>query len=137
TKSGATAETMATFLIIRDRLRRRVGRRWPEHVIATTDPTRGLLREAAEAEGYATYPIPPAVGGRFSVLSAVGLLSAAVAGINISALLGGAARADRALAALPPKENPAYAFALACHLFDRLRGVRINVLMPYAQPLKD
>lgn len=137
TKSGATAETMATFLIIRDRLRRRVGRRWPEHVIATTDPTRGLLREAAGAEGYATYPIPQDVGGRFSVLSAVGLLSAAVAGIDISSLLGGAARADRALAALPPTENPAYAFALACHLFDRLRGVRMNVLMPYAQPLKD
>ncbi|MFQ5893264.1 MAG: glucose-6-phosphate isomerase, partial [Nitrospinota bacterium] len=72
---------------------------------------------------------------RFSVLSAVGLLSAAVAGINITALLAGAARAERALAALPPKENPAYAFALVCYLFDRLRGVRINVLMPYAQPL--
>ncbi|MEE9518923.1 MAG: glucose-6-phosphate isomerase [bacterium] len=137
TKSGATAETMATYLIIRDRLRRRVGRRWPEHIIATTDPKRGYLREAAEAEGYATYPIPPAVGGRFSVLSAVGLLPAAVAGIDITALLSGAGRAERALSAMPPRENPAYGFALACYLFDRLRGVRINVLMPYSQPLKD
>ncbi|MFB3073329.1 MAG: glucose-6-phosphate isomerase [bacterium] len=137
TKSGATAETMATYLIIRDRLRRRVGRRWPEHIIATTDPSRGYLREAAEAEGYATYPIPPAVGGRFSVLSAVGLLPAAVAGIDITALLSGAGRAERALSAMPPRENPAYGFALACYLFDRLRGVRINVLMPYSQPLKD
>jgi glucose-6-phosphate isomerase len=135
TKSGATAETMANFLIVRDRLRRSVGRSWPKHIIATTDPSRGLLREAAEAEGFETYPVPPAVGGRFSVLSAVGLLSAAVAGINIKGLLDGASRANRALKAMPPRENPAYAFSLACHLFDRLRDVRINVLMPYSQPL--
>lgn len=136
TKSGATAETMSSFLIVRDRLRRNVGRRWAKHIIATTDPARGLLREAAEAEGFASYPVPPAVGGRFSVLSAVGLLSASVAGINTKALLEGAARANRALRSLPPKKNPAYAFALACNLFDRLRGIRINVLMPYSQPLR-
>lgn len=135
TKSGATAETMANFLIVRDRLRRSVGRSWPKHIIATTDPARGLLREAAEAEGFETYFIPPAVGGRFSVLSAVGLLSAAVAGINIKSLLEGASRANRALRAMPQRENPAYAFALACYLFDRHRDVRINVLMPYSQPL--
>jgi glucose-6-phosphate isomerase len=135
TKSGATAETMANFLVLRDRLRRSVGPRWAEHLIATTDPSRGLLREAAQLEGYATYPIPPEVGGRFSVLSAVGLLAAAVAGVDIEALLDGAARAEQALGAMPPQRNPAYAFALVCYLFDRLRGVRINVLMPYAQAL--
>jgi glucose-6-phosphate isomerase len=135
TKSGATAETMANFLIVRDRLRRNVARTWPKHIIATTDPSRGMLREAAEAEGYATYPVPPAVGGRFSVLSAVGLLSASVAGINIHSLLEGAARANRALRAFSPKKNPAYTFALAFYLFDRLKGVKINVLMPYSQRL--
>jgi glucose-6-phosphate isomerase len=94
-KSGTTAETMAQFMIVRERLRRAGRRRLPRPPLFTTDPEK---RRAApyrrREEGIATLPVPPNVGGRFSVLSAVGLLPAALVGIDIEALLAGAADMD-------------------------------------------
>ena len=95
TKSGGTAETMSEFLIFRNALIRKLGKeRHVEHIVITTDPEKGELREIVKKFGYASLPIPPDVGGRFSVMSAVGLLSAAVTGIDIHALLKGAAEMD-------------------------------------------
>ncbi len=89
TKSGSTAETIENFLLITDILKEK-GLDLKEHLIFTTDPEKGLLRELSEKTGVKTFDIPPLVGGRYSVLSPVGLLSAAVEGIDIPVLLRGA-----------------------------------------------
>ncbi len=84
-KSGGTAETMSQFLIVRERLEAEMGDGYRRHILFTTDPEKGVLRRLARDEGIAALPIPPNVGGRFSVLSAVGLLPAALVGIDIEA----------------------------------------------------
>src|SRR3954452_4811112 len=98
-KSGGTAETMAQYLVVRSWLEQALGPAAYRHLVFTTDPSRGALREIAARDGIATLSVPPAVGGRFSVLSPVGLLPAALVGIDIRALLDGARAAiDRASA---------------------------------------
>src|SRR3989338_7654363 len=89
TKSGSTVETMSSFLILINALKKTQGKNFSKWIIATTDPEKGILREIAEKENFKTLPIHPHVVGRFSVLSPVGLLTAAVAGINIKAILKG------------------------------------------------
>ncbi|MBU1348932.1 glucose-6-phosphate isomerase, partial [Patescibacteria group bacterium] len=90
-KSGDTIEPMATFFIVRDALIRAVGsKRHAEHIVATTDAESGSLRDLATREGYDTLPVPGNVGGRFSVLSDVGLFPLACAGVDIRRLLQGA-----------------------------------------------
>src|SRR5687768_6238057 len=79
-KSGGTAETMSQFLIIRQKLEAEIGDGYRRHILFTTDPKNGVLRKLAIEEGIAALPIPANVGGRFSVLSAVGLLPAAMVG---------------------------------------------------------
>jgi glucose-6-phosphate isomerase len=74
TKSGQTAETMANFLVARDALEQAVGKdQARQQIVATTDPESGLLRQMADQEGYLTFPVPPGVDGRMTVLSAVGI----------------------------------------------------------------
>src|SRR5256885_3878849 len=85
-KSGETAETAAQFILFRDLLQQKLGKKYKEHILATTDPAGGTLREICKSEGYRTLDVPDGVGGRFSVLSAVGLFSAAMTGIDIDAL---------------------------------------------------
>src|SRR5215217_4773463 len=93
TKSGSTAETMANFLVIRGYLIDALGDfGYQGRTIATTDPEEGFLKQIADREDLRVLPIPPDVGGRFSVLTPVGLLPAAVAGLDIDALLAGAAQ---------------------------------------------
>ena len=89
-KSGETAETAAQFMIIRDLLARAVGGSASDHIVAVTDSEKGTMRQICDAAGYDTLPVPDGVGGRFSVLSPVGLFSAAMNGIDIDALLDGA-----------------------------------------------
>lgn len=137
TKSGTTTETMAGFLVVLNRLRSAFGDAWKEHIIVTTDPKKGFLREFAAKEGLATFDIPPNVGGRFSVLTPVGLLAAAVAGIHINDLLEGAREADSLCRNRDPRKNPAYLFALAAHLLDTRKGKAIHVMMPYARALRE
>ncbi|HEV8637542.1 MAG TPA: glucose-6-phosphate isomerase [Chloroflexota bacterium] len=136
TKSGSTSETMAQYLIVRKLLIGKVGPRHQEHLVATTDPVAGELRKLAEAERYRTFSIPPGVGGRFSVLSPVGLLSAAMTGIDVSALLAGAAYADKLCSEPDVWRNPSYMNA-AIHYLGYERGRTLSVMMPYAQALKD
>ena len=90
-KSGGTAETMAQYLVVRAWLEEALGAAAYRHLVFTTDPARGALRELAARDAIATLDVPPDVGGRFSVLSPVGLLPAALVGIDID----GAARRAR------------------------------------------
>jgi glucose-6-phosphate isomerase len=102
-----------------------------------TDPQVGALRRIARAEGITTLDIPPNVGGRFSVLSPVGLLPAALIGIDIRALLAGAADVTRRAESTEPGSNPAAAFAVLQWLADTKHGRHVQVLMPYSDPLRD
>jgi glucose-6-phosphate isomerase len=95
-KSGTTAETMSQFLIFRRRLVERLGEKeHREHVVVTTDERAGVLREIVEREGYTSFVVPEGVGGRYSVLSPVGLVSSALVGIDIKGLVAGASAMDR------------------------------------------
>jgi glucose-6-phosphate isomerase len=135
TKSGGTVETMANFFVLKDMLKREVGpNRAAESIIATTDASRGVLLEIARQEGYRLFHIPGNVGGRYSVLSAVGLLSAAVSGIDIDELLSGAETAVKDCSAHDPYKNPALMGA-ALHYIAYQRGKSISVVMPYSDAL--
>ncbi len=135
TKSGSTSETMAQFLLIRDKLKEKVGSRYPEHLVATTDPEKGNLIKIARAEGLKTFYIPQGVGGRFSELTPVGLLAAAVCGIDIEEMLAGAAYMDELCAEEDVWKNPASMAAVLQYLAMEA-GKNISVMMPYADGLK-
>lgn len=135
-KSGATAETMAQFMIVRERLAAEFDHEGLRgHLLFTTDPERGVLRRIADAEGIATLPVPANVGGRFSVLSAVGLLPAALIGIDIDALLAGAAAMIERCETDQLERNPAALFAALQYLAHTERAAPIHVMMPYSDRL--
>jgi len=134
-KSGATAETMAQFLIARARLMESLDDAYRRHFIFTTDPEHGVLRQLAEGEAIPTFSVPPNVGGRFSVLSAVGLLPAALVGIDIEAMLRGAAAMDERCRNPDLLQNPAGLFAALQHLAHFERNAPIHVVMPYSDRL--
>ena len=136
-KSGETAETMAQFLVVRDRLLRELGAvDYKKHIIVTTDAQRGALRQIVNDEGFRALPIPAGVGGRFSVLSPVGLFPAAAAGVDVEELLAGAAHMDeRCKAATSALEDPACVLAAAVATFASERRKPIVVLMPYCERL--
>lgn len=137
-KSGGTVETMAQYLIVREALAGALGEeRAREHLVFVTDPEVGALRRIARAEGITTLDIPPNVGGRFSVLSPVGLLPAALIGIDVRALLAGAADATKRAESNDPASSPAGAFAVLQWLADTKHGRHVQVLMPYSDPLRD
>ena len=136
-KSGETAETASQFLIVHDLLARKLGKKaLTSNTLVTTDPEGGTMRGIVEAEGYDALPVPPGVGGRFSVLSAVGLFSAGMCGIKIDKLLAGAAVMGKRVAVPAVKKNPAALLALLLHAFY-LRGKRLHVMLPYSFQLKD
>lgn len=134
-KSGETAETAAQFMIVRDRLKAALGDAHKEHVVAITDPIKGTMREICGAEGYAMLPVPEGVGGRFSVLSPVGLFSAAMCGIDIDSLLDGAAEMDEPCAHGNLDENPAAMLAVLLVELAARKGKSNHVLMPYCSGL--
>lgn len=136
-KSGETAETAAQFLIVQDLLARKLGKKsLPKHILVTTDPEGGTLRGIVDSAGYEALPVPAGVGGRFSVLSAVGLFAAGLCGIKIDKLLAGAATMGRRVQVPTVRRNPAAVLALLLHAFY-VRGKRLHVMMPYAYQLKD
>lgn len=136
-KSGSTAETMAQYLVVRAWLEEALGPAAVRHLVFTTDPDRGVLRDIARREGIATVDVPPPVGGRFSVLSPVGLLPAALVGIDIAALLSGAERALRDAESPDLLRNRPALHAALHWAADTWLGARINVLMPYCDRLRD
>jgi len=136
-KSGRTAETASQFMIVRRLLLDKLG---PEglqnQVVATTDPKQGTLRKIATDAGLRCLEVPQGVGGRFSVLSAVGLFSAAMCGIDIDSLLAGARHMDTRVICEDFYKNPAaITAAINYHFYNH--GKRISVMMPYSYALKD
>lgn len=136
-KSGRTSETAAQFMIIREMLIKVLGRAgYRKHVVATTDANKGTLRTIADNDKLKTLEVPDGVGGRFSVLSAVGLLSAAMCGININQLLAGARDMDARVTTTRFSVNPA-AIIAAINYYYYTHGKPISVMMPYSYALKD
>jgi glucose-6-phosphate isomerase len=136
-KSGGTAETMSQYLIVRERLQAELGDGYTRHLLFTTDPEKGVLRALANEEGVATLPVPGNVGGRFSVLSAVGLLPAAMVGIDIRELLAGAREMAERCATDELRKNPAGIFAALQYLADTELDANVHVMMPYSDRLRD
>jgi len=134
-KSGETAETAAQFMIVRDLLHRRAGADYARRIVATTDANKGTLHDIARREGYTMLPVPDDVGGRFSVLSPVGLLSAAMSGIDIDELLAGAAAMKQHVETAPWQQNPACILAAIHYLMDTAKGKPMHVMMPYSSRL--
>ena len=135
-KSGSTAETMSQFMIVRERLRAALDDDgYRGHIIFTTDPEKGVLRRIAQDEGIATLSVPERVGGRFSVLSAVGLLPAALTGVDIRQLLAGAAAMAERCRTPVLLENPAALFAALQFLAHTQHAAPIHVMMAYTDRL--
>lgn len=135
TKSGSTSETMAQLLIVVDLLQKRGVKDISKHIIATTDENKGNLIVIAKRLGLKTFFVPDGVGGRFSELCPVGLLAAAVCGIDIEELLAGAAFMDEIASEENVWQNPAY-LAAALMVISMRKGMNISVMMPYADSLK-
>ena len=135
TKSGSTAETMTNFLVVRGFLEDAMGEGYRDHTVFTTDPEEGFLNEISAREGIKTLPIQQNVGGRFSVLSPVGLLPAAVAGIDVDALLSGAAQCVDEVNE-QGAGHPAIRGAALHYLMDTARGRNVRVMMAYADALE-
>jgi glucose-6-phosphate isomerase len=136
TKSGSTAETMANFLVIRGWLAEALGDfGYQERTIATTDPEEGYLKDIADREDLKLLPIPKDVGGRFSVLTPVGLLPASVTGLDVHALLAGAAQCVDEVNE-QGTQHPAVVGAAMHYLMDTTRGRNVRVMMAYADALE-
>ncbi len=111
-KSGTTIETTLAFDLLKDYMKKRYGRDFARRVYAVTDPKKGALREEAEKMGYQTFALDENIGGRYSVLTAVGLLPLTAAGYDVEALLRGAAKAENALNTADLSKNDAYRYAV-------------------------
>jgi glucose-6-phosphate isomerase len=130
-KSGTTTEPAIAFRIFREKLEQKYGREEArKRIYATTDRAKGALKKLADAEGYETFVIPDDVGGRYSVLTAVGLLPIAVAGIDIGAMMRGAADAMREYANPNLAENGAYQYAAVRNALYR-KGKTTEILVNY------
>ncbi len=129
-KSGTTTEPAVAFRIFKGLLEAKYGKvAAAKRIYATTDQSRGALKQLADREGYETFVVPDDIGGRYSVLTAVGLLPIAVAGIDIDALMSGAAQAMQSLA-VPGEDNAAWQYAAARHaLYES--GKRIEIQACY------
>ena len=129
-KSGTTTEPAIATRALKWMLERKYGsEKARKHIFVTTDPARGVLRQMATENGYESFVIPPDVGGRYSVLTAVGLLPMAVAGMDITELMIGAAQAKRDMS-LFSFENPAWLYASGRNLLYQ-KGKKIELLCSY------
>jgi glucose-6-phosphate isomerase len=130
-KSGTTTEPAIAFRIFRRELERRMGKDLAgTQIVATTDREKGALRALAQAEGWETFVIPDDVGGRFSVLTPVGLFPLAYAGINVDALIGGATECAIACSEKRIERNPALLYAITRHLLYEC-GLAIEMLVSF------
>lgn len=133
TKSGGTAEALALAMLALERLRKAAGKNWQKQVVVTTGENE--LKEWALAQGLAVLPVPAAVGGRYSVLTPVGLVTSEFLGLDTQALLKGAADCADTLLTAPAERNAALQFSVAQHLLDTRHGKTQLVIMPYADRL--
>jgi len=135
-KSGGTAETMAQFLIVHDRITREK-LDVTKQMVFVTDPKQGALRPLAERLKVLAVDIPANVGGRFSVLTPVGTLPAALMGIDVESLLSGAAEMAKRCESKELARNPAGVYAMLQWLADIRLMKKTVVFMPYSDPLRD
>ncbi len=135
-KSGGTAETAATLLHFMGALKEKTGENFYKNLIFTTDPHAGLLNKIAAENPIRCFRIPANVGGRFSVFTPLGLIPAALAGIDIRALLHGAAEMEKKSWTTDLMQNPAFIYA-AIHTSYMQKGKNISVMMPYSNKLRD
>lgn len=134
-KSGTTTEPAIAFRIFRELLEKKYGKEEArKRIYATTDRARGALKSLADAEGYETFVIPDDVGGRYSVLTAVGLLPIATAGIDIDAMMQGAADAREAYSSPSLAENESYQYAAVRNALYR-KGKLTEILVNYEPSL--
>ena len=130
-KSGTTTEPAIAFRIFKDLAEKKYGKEGAaKRIYATTDKARGALKTLADAEGYETFVVPDDVGGRYSVLTAVGLLPIAATGVNIQELMQGAADMRGRCFALTTDENDSMLYAAVRNLFLR-KGKSIELLSNY------
>ena len=135
-KSGGTSETMSQFMIIKSMLEEQLGKEEAaKHIVCTTDAEKGNLRPICDQEGYKSFVIPAGVGGRFSELTPVGLLPAAMTGIDIKELLAGAAFMDEQCKEEDTYRNIGHMYGILSYLAMK-QGKNIQVMMPYADSLK-
>lgn len=135
-KSGTTTEPAIAFRILRKLLEEKYGRnKAKQRIYATTDKSKGALKTVANEEGYETFVIPDDVGGRYSVLTAVGLLPIAVSGISINKMMDGARAAMKDLSESSLKKNPAYQYAAIRNILYN-KGKTIEMLINYEPHLQ-
>lgn len=136
-KSGGTAETLAQYLIVRQWLDDAVGDAARQHLVITTDPEKGALRAIARGEQITAFDVPPGVGGRYSVLTAVGLVPAALLEMDVVQLLAGAQAAVRDAEAEVFSANTAARYAAWQWQAQVSRAANVHVVMPYSDRLKE
>jgi glucose-6-phosphate isomerase len=134
-KSGSTAETIATFLIVQEWMRAELGKQAAQRISVVTSEGEGDLNRLATNENYRTFYLPANVGGRFSVLSAVGLLPAALTGIDVHEIARGAAAATEQSWLSNVEQNTALRSAVLHHLIWTKRQKTIQVAFPYSNRL--
>ena len=135
-KSGRTIETLAQYLIVRDRLAQG-GLDAAAHLVFVTDPAKGALRTIARRDGIPAFEVPPNVGGRFSVLSPVGTLAAALCGVDVEALCVGAMVMRDATMGADLETNASGLFATLQWRAHTHAGQGQHVMMPYSDALRD
>ncbi len=130
-KSGTTTEPAIAFRVFRELLEKKYGKEEArKRIYCTTDRAKGTLKQLADREGYETFVVPDDVGGRYSVLTAVGLLPIAVAGADIEALMAGAAKAEKELAEPDLEKNDCYKYAAIRNILSR-KGKETEILVAY------
>ena len=134
-KSGTTTEPAIAFRIFKEMLEKKYGKEEAaKRIYATTDKAKGALKHLSEEEGYETFVVPDDVGGRFSVLTAVGLLPIAVSGADIDKLMEGAASGREIALNLPYAENDAMQYAAVRNILHR-KGKAVEILANYEPSL--
>ena len=136
-KSGTTIETSVAFAIFKEFLREKYGESYAKRIIAITDKEKGILRPEAQEAGYRTFEVPDSVGGRYSVITPVGLLPVAVAGVDIRELVKGSRDAYELYKNTDLKENEAYRYGVARYLLNAELGKDIECYEFYETKLKN
>lgn len=136
-KSGSTVETTANFLILRKILIERLGEKeYKNHLLLTTSQTKGEMRKIADEENIPSLYMPDNLGGRYSVLSSVGLLGAAFQGFDLDEFMAGARAMDKRIREKDIWKNPVSLYAATHYIADTQKNMNIFVLMPYSHALR-
>jgi glucose-6-phosphate isomerase len=134
-KSGSDLATLTQFAVARDVAKKRIGPGFQDHLVVVTDPRSGVLRDEALRAGIPAFDVPANVPARYSALTPVGLLPAAMAGIDVRGILGGAHGAAERTAGEDLRTNPAYLLAAVLHVLASGRGRRRHLFVAAAEGL--